>query len=246
MISHTAVLPDDWERALLVGRAMQPGPDGGPSVLVIRAGEAVDVTRRFPLVAILLNESDPASAAAAACRYGASLGPIAPLIANSRVNGRDPTKPYLLAPIDLQAIKACGVTFAASLVERVIEERSKGDPKAAEAVRQRLTQDLGVDLAAITPGSEQARKVKEVLVSRGLWSPYLEVGIGPDAEVFTKAQPMSAVGYGADVGIHPASVWSNPEPEVVLAVGADGRVVGASSFPRKYYNTFIAIAITIK
>jgi len=226
--NREAVLPDDWDKALLVGRAMLPGPAGGPAVLVVRAGEAVDVSRRFPLAAMLLNEADPASAATAAFRQGESLGPVEALIANSPASRRDAAKPYLLAPIDLQAIKACGVTFAASLVERVIEERSKGDPKAADSVRRRLTQDLGVDLAAIRPGSEAARKVKEVLVSRGLWSPYLEVGIGPDAEVFTKAQPMSAVGYGADVGIHPASVWSNPEPEVVLAIQASGRVVGAT------------------
>lgn len=228
MTSTPNVLPVDSEQAILLGRAWIPGTSGGPVVIVIRAGEAVDVTRRYPVTTLLLNEPDPAAAAMAAAGKGISLGPVDALIANSEAARRDAAKPWLLAPIDLQAIKACGVTFADSLVERVIEERTKGDPKAAEAIRQSLSQDLGVDLRAIKPGSAEARKVKEVLLARGLWSQYLEVGIGPDAEVFTKAQPMSAVGHGAEVGVHPASIWSNPEPEVVLVVNAAGRTVGAT------------------
>jgi len=225
------VLPVDAERALLLGRAQLPepngGPDGGPAVIVVAGGEAVDITRDYPVTVTLLDEPDPAGAARRAARQGRSLGPVADLIANSWATGRDPTKPYLLAPIDLQAIKAAGVTFADSLAERVIEERTKGDLKGAEAVRQHLAADLGVDLASIRPGSPEAARLREVLAARGLWSPYLEVGLGPDAEIFTKAQPMSAVGQGAQIGIHPASVWNNPEPEVVLAVNAAGHTVGA-------------------
>jgi fumarylacetoacetate (FAA) hydrolase family protein len=133
----------------------------------------------------------------------------------------------LLAPCDLQAIKAAGVTFATSLVERVIEERAKGDPAAAAKVREELKGVFG-DLGAIRPGSPEAAEAKALLQREGLWSQYLEVGIGPDAEVFTKAQPMSAVGYGAEIGLHPKSVWNNPEPEIVLAASSRGEIVGAS------------------
>jgi fumarylacetoacetate (FAA) hydrolase family protein len=38
---------------------------------------------------------------------------------------------------------------------------------------------------------------------------------------------MSAVGTGAFIGIHPASVWNNPEPEIALAVSGAGKPVGA-------------------
>jgi fumarylacetoacetate (FAA) hydrolase family protein len=223
---ETNVLPRDAERALLLGRVWLPHV--GPTVIAIRGGEAIDVSRAYPLSALLLNEPEPATALRGALAQGQSLGPILPIIGNSWEEGRDPSRPFLLAPIDLQAIKACGVTFAASLIERVIEERTKGDPKSAEAIRNRLAADLGVDLTTIKPGSEAALKAKEMLSARGLWSQYLEVGIGPDAEVFTKAQPMSSLGHGARVGIHPASLWSNPEPEVVLIVSAAGRLVGAT------------------
>ena len=222
----TSILPRDADTALLLGRAWLP--EVGPAVIAVRGGEAIDISASFALTALLLNEPDPAAAFAAATARGRALGPAGAIIDNSEEAGRDAGKPFLLAPVDLQAVKACGVTFAASLVERVIEERTKGDPKAADAIRERLAADLGVDLAAIKPGSEAARKAKAMLVARGLWSQYLEVGIGPDAEVFTKAQPMSAVGHGARVGIHPASLWSNPEPEVVLVVSAAGRLVGAT------------------
>jgi fumarylacetoacetate (FAA) hydrolase family protein len=226
MAMHSTVLPRDVEQAGLLGRIWLP--QVGPAVIAIRNQEAIDITRSFPLSALLLNEAEPAAALREAAAAGRSLGPIAPIIANSREQARDSKRPFLLAPVDLQAIKACGVTFAASLIERVIEERTKGDPKAAEAIRKSLIADLGVDLAAIKPGSEPALRAKEALLGRGLWSQYLEVGIGPDAEVFTKAQPMSSLGHGARVGIHPASRWSNPEPEVVLIVSAAGRLVGAT------------------
>jgi fumarylacetoacetate (FAA) hydrolase family protein len=134
----------------------------------------------------------------------------------------------LLAPCDLAAIKAAGVTFADSLVERVIEERAKGDAGAAERLRAELGRLLGGSLTGLKPGSPTAMALKGALIERGLWSQYLEVGIGPDAEVFTKAQPMSAVGCGAQVGLHPKSEWNNPEPEIVLACSSRGEAVGAA------------------
>jgi fumarylacetoacetate (FAA) hydrolase family protein len=134
----------------------------------------------------------------------------------------------LLAPCDLQAIKACGVTFARSMIERVIEERAAGDPSRAEAIRARVAAAIGDSLRNLVPGSAEAAEVKRLLQAEGLWSQYLEVGIGPDAEVFSKAQPMAAVGWGASVGLHPISRWNNPEPEVVMVVDSTGRIVGAT------------------
>jgi fumarylacetoacetate (FAA) hydrolase family protein len=144
------------------------------------------------------------------------------------VAARDPALPWLLAPCDLQVIKASGVTFVASLLERVIEEQARGDASKAQGIREALTEVLGDRLSGIVPGSPQAAQVKQILVAQGAWSQYLEVGIGPDAEVFTKAPVLAAVGTGADIGIHPASVWNNPEPEVVLAVNSRGITVGAT------------------
>ncbi len=140
----------------------------------------------------------------------------------------DDRLPRFLAPCDLSAVKAAGVTFVASTLERVIEEQARGDPAKAEAVRRSLVAVIGDDLARVRPGSDEALAVKEALVAAGAWSQYLEVGIGPDAEIFTKSQPMSAVGLGAEIGIHPKSEWNNPEPEIVLAVNSRGRTVGAA------------------
>src|SRR5262249_5770235 len=133
-----------------------------------------------------------------------------------------------LAPIDLQAIKAAGVTFARSMLERVIEEQAKGDPGAADRARHVLAREIGADLGSVKPGSDAAERLKQALIERKLWSQYLEVGIGPDAEIFTKAQPMSAVGTSAEIGLHPRSVWNNPEPEVVVVVNSRGKIVGAT------------------
>ncbi|WP_371807666.1 fumarylacetoacetate hydrolase family protein, partial [Arhodomonas sp. KWT] len=139
-----------------------------------------------------------------------------------------PALPCLIAPVDLQAVKASGVTFVASLLERVIEEHAGGDPGRAAAVREEIDALVGADLSTLVPGSQAALALRETLIARGAWSQYLEVGIGPDAEIFTKAQPLSAVGTGADVGVHPASRWNNPEPEVALAVNSRGNAVGAT------------------
>jgi fumarylacetoacetate (FAA) hydrolase family protein len=148
-------------------------------------------------------------------------------LANSAADAQDAAKPWLLAPIDLQAVKACGVTYVRSMLERVIEERCRGDASLAEAVRTEVRAIIGDDLAALRPGSAEAAAVKAALVEKGWWSQYLEVGIGPDAEIFSKCQPMASVGPGAKVGVHPISHWSNPEPEAVLAVNARGAILGA-------------------
>ena len=150
------------------------------------------------------------------------------IISNSLHRHQDGNAPYLLAPCDLQAVKASGVTFVASMLERVIEERSAGDLNQAEFFRNELNAIIGDDLSKIHPGSEESQQIKRVLQEKGVWSQYLEVGIGPDAEIFSKAQPMSSVGFGAQVGIHPISNWHNPEPEIVLAVNSAGKIVGAS------------------
>jgi fumarylacetoacetate (FAA) hydrolase family protein len=209
-----------YDQGCFVGRAWSDTA-GGPVLLLVREGQAIDITSRdAPTMRDLLEQPDPA--AWLADRSGPVLAPLDALL--------DGTAPglRLLAPCDLQAVKACGVTFARSMVERVIEERAAGDATRAQDIRQRIGAHTGDSLRSVVPGSPQAAHIKQVLVAEGLWSQYLEVGIGPDAEVFTKGQPMSAVGHGADVGLHPVSTWNNPEPEVVLAVDSSGRVKGAT------------------
>jgi fumarylacetoacetate (FAA) hydrolase family protein len=218
-------LPDDVENAALAGRAWRPDA-GGPSVVAIRQGMAFDISRRFPTMRDLCEADDPA----AALRHapGDPIGGIEALLANTPVETRDAGRPWLLAPIDLHAIKAAGVTFAVSMLERVIEERARGDLTAAGAIRDEVTRLVGDDLSKLKPGSPEAMRLKELLISQGAWSQYLEVGIGPDAEIFTKSQPMASVGTGMDAGLHPGSSWNNPEPEVVLAVSSAGRIVAAT------------------
>ena len=211
--------------AALAGRVWRPDRQG-PAVVAVRDGELIDVTAAFATVRDLCEAPDPAAALAAA--RGEPLGSFAVALANTPPETRDVARPWLLAPVDLQAIKAAGVTFPVSLVERVIEERARGDLAAAAATRAEVQQLVGDDLARLRPGSPEAAALKRPLVQQGAWSQYLEVGIGPDAEIFTKAQPMSAVGTGADAGVHPESHWNNPEPEVVLAVASSGRIVGAT------------------
>ncbi|TDY21868.1 fumarylacetoacetate (FAA) hydrolase family protein [Paraburkholderia sp. BL6665CI2N2] len=207
-------VPTDLADALLVGRIWRNAPIDGPSVVVVRAGQVFDITASAPTTSDLFERVDLLEFA----RHveGEALGPV------------ENIGQALLAPCDLQAIKACGVTFAVSLLERVIEEQAAGDATQADTVRATIAQLIGTDLSRIRPGTPAADSLKRELERRGAWSQYMEVGIGPDAEVFTKSQPMSAVGYGADVGLHPASHWNNPEPEIVLAVNSRGTIVGAT------------------
>jgi fumarylacetoacetate (FAA) hydrolase family protein len=206
-----------------VGRVWRQGI--GPALVTLRGGRVIDITSAAaPTMRDLLEREDPAADAAAA--PGEDLGPLDALLVASTEAGPEATR--LLAPCDLQAVKACGVTFAGSMIERVIEERAGGDPARAADIRARVSEVIGDSLRGLVPGSDKAAAVKALLQAEGLWSQYLEVGIGPYAEVFTKAQPMSAVGYGASVGLHPISRWNNPEPEVVLAVSSRGRILGAT------------------
>jgi fumarylacetoacetate (FAA) hydrolase family protein len=220
-----AALPDDHASATLAGRVWRPDA-GGPSVVAIRNGEAFDITSSFAAMRDLCEQPDPGAATRAA--KGDSLGPVSDILANTPPENRDASKPWLLAPIDLQAVKAAGVTFPISMLERVIEERARGDLDAAAGLRAEVNALIGDDLARLKPGSPEAAKLKEMLIARNAWSQYLEVGIGPDAEIFTKAQPMAAIGTGMDAGVNPVSTWNNPEPEVVLVVASDGRIVGAT------------------
>jgi fumarylacetoacetate (FAA) hydrolase family protein len=219
------VLPDDAAQAALAGRVWRPDV-GGPSVVAVRNGDLVDISAAFPTMRDLCESSDPAGALRAAS--GERIGSLDAVLANTPVEQRDRGKPWLLAPIDLQAIKAAGVTFVLSMIERVIEERARGDMNSAAAIRAEVNRLVGDDLAKLKPGSAEAAHLKQVLIDQGAWSQYLEVGIGPDAEIFTKAQPMAAVGTGMDAGIHPNSSWNNPEPEVVLAASSNGRIVAAT------------------
>lgn len=218
-------LPADGTKGTLVGRAWIPGNPSGPSVVSVRDDGVWDISRLAPTMSDLLEANDPVGVARGT---GSRIGDTAALIANSVESGRDPKQPWFLAPCDLQAIKASGVTFVNSLLERVIEEQARGDLTKADGIRAQITKIIGGDLRSIKPGSEKAMQLKQMLIERKAWSQYLEVGIGPDAEIFTKSQPLSAVGTGADIGLHPASTWNNPEPEIVLAVNSKGKTVGAT------------------
>ncbi len=209
MLLDAGTLPEDWPTGAFAARLDTPE---GPCAVALLDGDAFDMTPAFGTASRWLNEADPVRAVRA---RGVPMALDLPA-----------ALPRLLAPVDLQAVKACGVTYVRSMLERVIEERCRGDASRAEAVRAEVRGIIGEDLAAVQPGSAKAARLKKALVEKGWWSQYLEVGIGPDAEIFTKCQPMAAVGTGADIGVHPASAWNNPEPEAVLAVGADGRARG--------------------
>lgn len=225
VIDPSSTLPVDGLAGALVGRVWNPAT-GGPCVVALRADGVIDITATWPTVRDLGESADPARALATA--QGPIIGLLHDILANTPPDTRDPAKPWVLAPIDLQAIKAAGVTFAVSMLERVIEEKARGNPAAAGAIRGEIEKLIGDDLSKLKPGSPEAMQLKQVLITEGAWSQYLEVGIGPDAEIFTKAPAMAAVGTGADAGLHPVSTWNNPEPEVVLVVASDGRIIGAT------------------
>ncbi len=224
-IDHQNILPTDWPQGILVGRVWRPDLQG-PSVVVVRDGVLLDISEVFPTMHDLCEVQKPAASVAAFS--GEPIGALDELLRNTPVDQRDARKAWLLAPTDLQAVKAAGVTFVVSLLERVIEEQARGNPQGSSAIRNEIVATVGQALDKLKPGSSQAASLKELLIQKGLWSQYLEVGIGPDAEIFTKAQPMSAVGYGQDAGFHPMSTWNNPEPEVVLVVSSAGEIKGAS------------------
>ncbi|MDX3806616.1 MAG: fumarylacetoacetate hydrolase family protein [Bosea sp. (in: a-proteobacteria)] len=224
-LSVAAALPLDAGAAVLAGRVWRPDRDG-PAVVTVRDGQLLDVTAHFPTCRDLCESTAPAKALRAV--EGETIAPLAEVLANTPVDKRDRTKPWLLSPLDLQAVKAAGVTFAVSMLERVIEEKARGNPAAAATIREEIGKLIGDDLSKLKPGSPEAMHLKQVLIKQGAWSQYLEVGIGPDAEIFTKAPAMSTVGSGADAGLHPASSWNNPEPEIVLVVASTGAIVGAT------------------
>jgi fumarylacetoacetate (FAA) hydrolase family protein len=210
--------------ATLAGRLHLPNI--GPCVVRVDGDDLVDITSTFPTMRDVCEQGDLAKALKAA--KGKAVAKAKDALANAAITKRDVSKPWLLAPIDLQAIKAAGVTFAVSMLERVIEEKTRGDAAAAAAIRGRINELVGGDLRTLKPGSKEAADLKDTLMKQGAWSQYLEVGIGPDAEIFTKGPVLSAVGCHMDVGIHPKSSWNNPEPEIVMVVSSKGKIVGAT------------------
>jgi len=224
-LSLKDTLPTDGTVGTLAGRVWRPEL-GGPSVVAIRRDGVYDISRSFPTMRDLCESPDPAAAVVGA--HADRLGDLAAILANTPEDKRDPNAPHLLAPIDLQAVKAAGVTFAISLLERVIEEQARGAPERAAAARAEVESALGGAVEKIKPGSPQAAELKKVLQAKGLWSQYLEVGIGPDAEIFTKSQVLAAVGTGMSIGVLKSSTWNNPEPEVVVVATSKGKIVGAT------------------
>lgn len=215
-----------FETGTFVGRVWRPDA-AGPALVVLRGGDLIDITSKdVATMRDLLELDDPVGFLATL--QGERLTSLEAIMANSVEAAGDLSTVHLLAPCDLQAVKACGVTFARSMIERVIEEKAAGNPALAETMRERVTAIIGDSLRDLKAGSPEAAKVKAALIEVGVWSQYLEVGIGPDAEVFSKAQVLASVGWGASVGLHPISKWNNPEPEIVLAVDSQGRVKGAT------------------
>ena len=208
MLSATAMLPVDSADAVLAGRLML---DAGPTPVIVRRGIIEDVSRAAPTIADLMDLPDPADVSGE------------PLF-----NVEELPTDRLLAPVDLQAVKAAGVTFAISAIERVIEERARGDFRVAGEIRDKLEERIGGGIRSVVPGSDGAARLKDALIEERLWSQYLEVAIGPDAEIFTKTAPLASVGHGAEIGIRSDSTWNNPEPEVVLVVSSRGEIRGAT------------------
>lgn len=229
-VDYQYILPKDGFTGTLIGRAWVPvkqsGTVAGPSPVLLSEDGVYDLSSVAPTCAELLNRWNGLDLASMS--HLQRLGSCQEIMANTMGPERSSELPHFLAPVDVQSIKACGVTFAVSMLERVIEERAGGDAARAEMIREEIKSQIGADISSITPGSAKAERLKSVLQGKGLWSQYLEVGIGPYAEVFTKAQPMSSVGIGAEVGILPISSWNNPEPEIVLLVNAQAELVGAT------------------
>jgi fumarylacetoacetate (FAA) hydrolase family protein len=199
-------MPGDWQQGLFAGRA---DFGAGPSPVLVRAGRLYDMSAIAPTVSLLLERR------AFDATQGRDCGPL------TQAPGA------LLSPADLQCVKAAGVTFAVSALERVIEERARGDSSKAATIRHSIERRIGSGLRAVKPGSTDAAALKQLLIQEGMWSQYLEVAIGPDAEVFTKAPVLSSVGHGAPIGVRSDSGWNNPEPEIVLALDRSGNAVGA-------------------
>src|ERR1035437_4503725 len=209
-----------------LGRVRSPNV-AHPIIVTVHDGTVVDITsKQGPTVSDVCEMDDPAAYVRSAA--GKSIGTLGEITANSFDPTRDPPNPFVLSPVDLQTMKASGVTFVVSLLERVIEEQARGSSEKADAIRNDIVSLIGKDLSTLKPGSREAMDIKAKLISRGAWSQYLEVGIGPDAEIFTKCQPMSSVGFDADIGLHPISTWNNPEPEIAIIVSSNGRIVGAT------------------
>src|SRR6476659_477736 len=223
-LDPTSTLPSDSTSGTLVGRVWRP--ELGPSVVAIRQAGVFDISRSFPTMRDLCESPDPAAGVAGA--HADRVGDFRDILANTPEHTRDPKKPWLLAPIDLQAVKAAGVTFAISRLERVIEEQARGAPERAAQARAEVESALGGKVEGLKPGSPQAMELKKLLQQKGLWSQYLEVGIGPDAEIFTKSQVLAAVGTGMSIGVLASSTWNNPEPEVVVVATSKGKIVGAT------------------
>ena len=220
-----ATLPAAGYDAALAGRVWDPNV-GGPCVAAIRADGVFDVTETCATMSDLTAHAEAVGLLKSS--EGRRIGDLDAILANTPEGSRKSDTPWLLAPTDLQAIKAAGVTFPKSMLERVIEEQAKGAPEKADSIRAEVQALIGGDLGDLKPGSKEAMALKEALIAQGAWSQYLEVGIGEDAEIFTKAQPMSAVGHGQAAGLHPRSTWNNPEPEVVLAINRRGEIIGAT------------------
>lgn len=222
------VLPTDGFAGTLVGRALFPGAHPGPCVVVIREDGVHNISGTVPTMAELLNCANPIERANRATRNCVYLGSLDEVLQNSTPETHDPIQPYLLSPIDLQAVKACGMTFVKTMLEHAIEEQAQQDAAKAAELHTALEGEIGSKLGTVVPGSDEAEKLKAALIERGMWSQYLEAGIGPHVEVFTKAHPLSTVGTGAEIGIHPDSTWSHSEPEVVLVVNSRGQTIGAT------------------
>ncbi|MFZ2736709.1 MAG: fumarylacetoacetate hydrolase family protein [Burkholderiaceae bacterium] len=223
-LQNSTVLPQDIGPSVLIARIWVEG--SGPTLVRVLGDSIFDISLIAATTSELLEMVDPVGSVR---EFGGPwLADTSAVLANSAQDQRDPSIPWFLAPCDLQAIKAAGVTFVASMLERVIEEQARGDAAKAESIRRAVVGVIGDNLSQVKPGSAEAAALKKVLIEQGVWSQYLEVGIGPDAEIFTKSQVMSAVGIGSEIGIHPGSDWNNPEPEIVLAVNSRGEVKGAS------------------